>query len=105
MQKWKSTAARVVAGAMPAHGKLRASPGEQVLNDSRKLFENLRAPVIGAPMFLVSGPQLVIEQCKAGVIGTFPALNARPQELLDAWLTEIEETLDRYRRDHPNAST
>jgi nitronate monooxygenase len=73
------------------------------LNDPRNLFENLRAPVIGAPMFLVSGPQLVIEQCKAGVIGAFPALNARPQERLDAWLSEIEETLDRYRRDHPNA--
>ena len=73
------------------------------MNIPRKVFENLRAPVIGAPMFLVSGPKLVIEQCKAGVIGTFPALNARPQELLETWLTEIEEALDKHRREHPDA--
>ena len=73
------------------------------MNDPRKLFENLRAPVIGAPMFLVSGPKLVIEQCKAGIIGTFPALNARPQELLEAWLTGIEEALDKHRRENPGA--
>ena len=59
-------------------------------------------PVIGAPMFLVSGPDLVIEQCKAGIIGAFPALNARPQELLESWLTQIEEALARHRRENPN---
>ena len=60
-------------------------------------------PVIGAPMFLVSGPALVIEQCKAGIIGAFPALNARPQELLDTWLTQIENALATHRRERPDA--
>ena len=61
----------------------------------------LRIPVFGAPMFLVSGPDLVIEQCKAGVIGSFPALNARPQEELDKWLTRIATELAQYQREHP----
>jgi nitronate monooxygenase len=74
------------------------------LSNPRALFTSLRAPVIGAPMFLVSGPELVIEQCKAGIIGSFPALNARPQEALDAWLTQIEDALAKYRHDHPNAA-
>lgn len=56
-------------------------------------------PVIGAPMFLVSGPELVIEQCKAGILGAFPALNARPQELLETWLTQIEDALEIHRRE------
>jgi nitronate monooxygenase len=63
--------------------------------------DRLRIPVFGAPMFLVSGPELVIEQCKAGVIGSFPALNARPQEELDRWLTRIETELQANRREHP----
>ena len=50
-------------------------------------------PVVGAPMFIVSGPELVIAQCKAGIVGSFPALNARPSELLGEWLTQINETL------------
>ncbi|MES2561218.1 MAG: nitronate monooxygenase, partial [Pseudomonadota bacterium] len=54
-------------------------------------------------MFLVSGPELVIEQCKAGVIGSFPALNARPQEQLDAWLTQIEDALAKHQAAHPAA--
>ncbi|CAH2786527.1 MAG: putative oxidoreductase, nitronate monooxygenase family [uncultured Caballeronia sp.] len=57
------------------------------------ILKNLRLPVLAAPMFLVSNPQLVVAQCKAGVIGSFPALNARPQALLDSWLTEIETQL------------
>jgi nitronate monooxygenase len=61
----------------------------------------LRIPVFGAPMFLVSGPDLVIEQCKAGVIGAFPALNARPQEELDRWLTRIQTELARFRDENP----
>ena len=69
----------------------------------REIFAGLRAPVIGAPMFLVSGPDLVIEQCKAGVIGSFPALNARPQEQLDVWLTQIEEALAKEKRERPDA--
>ncbi len=56
-------------------------------------------------MFLVSGPELVIAQCKAGIIGAFPALNARPQEKLDQWLFQIEDELARYRLDNPNART
>jgi nitronate monooxygenase len=66
----------------------------------RQLLQQLRVPVIGAPMFLVSGPDLVIEQCKAGIIGSFPALNARPQEQLDVWLTQIETALAQHRSAH-----
>jgi nitronate monooxygenase len=65
------------------------------------LRAQLRLPVLSAPMFVVSGPELVIEQCKAGVIGSFPALNARPQEELDKWLTRIETELAQYARDNP----
>ena len=54
------------------------------------ILQFLRLPVIAAPMFIASDPKLVIEQCKAGIVGSFPALNARPKETLDAWLTEIE---------------
>jgi nitronate monooxygenase len=66
-----------------------------------QIKKSLRLPVFGAPMFLVSGPDLVIEQCKAGVIGAFPALNARPQEELDRWLTRIESELARSRDENP----
>ena len=55
--------------------------------------ENLTIPVIGAPLFLVSGPELVIAQCKSGVIGSFPALNARPQHVLEEWIIKIKEEL------------
>jgi len=57
------------------------------------VLQRLRIPVIGAPMFIAGNPKLVIEQCKAGVVGSFPALNARPKEALDGWLTEIETAL------------
>ncbi len=57
------------------------------------ILRRLRIPVICAPMFIAGNPKLVIEQCKAGVVGSFPALNARPQEALDQWLTEIETAL------------
>ena len=56
-------------------------------------LQKLRIPVIGAPMFIAGNPKLVIEQCKAGIVGSFPALNARPKEALDGWLTEIENAL------------
>jgi len=68
-----------------------------------QIRDRLRIPVFGAPMFLVSGPDLVIEQCKAGVIGAFPALNARPQEELDRWLTRIETELAQHERAHPGS--
>lgn len=62
----------------------------------------LRLPLIGAPMFIVSNPALVIAQCKAGIVGSFPALNARPQALLDEWIREIKESLDEYSAAHPD---
>ena len=62
----------------------------------------LRIPVIAAPMFIVSTPPLVIAQCKAGVIGSFPALNARPPEALDQWLTDIKATLARHDEENPD---
>jgi nitronate monooxygenase len=61
----------------------------------------LSLPLIGAPMFIVSGPELVIAQCKAGIIGSFPALNARPQGVLDDWLARIKEELAAHDRAHP----
>jgi nitronate monooxygenase len=57
------------------------------------LLQHLKLPVIAAPMFIAGNPKLVIEQCKAGIVGSFPALNARPKEALDQWLTEIETAL------------
>ena len=65
------------------------------------VLQNLPLPIIGAPLFIVSNPKLLIEQCKAGVVGSMPALNARPAELLDEWLAEITETLAAYNRDNP----
>jgi nitronate monooxygenase len=67
------------------------------------LFDRLRLPVIAAPMFIISGPDLVIAQCKAGIVGSFPALNARPQALLDEWLHRITEELATHDRAHPDA--
>jgi nitronate monooxygenase len=66
------------------------------------LFDRLRLPVIGAPLFIISGPDLVIAQCKAGIVGAFPALNARPQSLLDEWLHRITEELAAHNREHPD---
>ena len=66
-------------------------------------FKNLRLPVIAAPLFIISTPQLVIAQCKAGIVGSMPALNARPPELLDEWLAEIVEKLAAHDRAHPEA--
>jgi len=65
--------------------------------------ENLTIPVIGAPLFLVSGPELVIAQCKSGVIGSFPALNARPQHVLEEWIIKIKEELKSYKEKNPEA--
>ena len=63
----------------------------------------LRLPVVGAPLFIVSGPELVIAQCKAGIVGSFPALNARPQSMLGEWLTRIKEELAEYDRENPDS--
>jgi nitronate monooxygenase len=67
------------------------------------VLQNLALPVIASPMFIISTPRLVIEQCKAGIVGSMPALNARPASQLDEWLHEIEETLAAYDRANPQA--
>lgn len=66
------------------------------------IFDKLRLPVIGSPLFIVSGPELVIAQCKAGIVGSFPALNARPASQLDEWLHQITEELAAHNRDNPD---
>jgi len=78
---------------------LRACAGTET--EISPLFARLRLPVIGAPMFIISSPKLVIEQCKAGIVGSMPALNARPVAQLDEWLAEITETLAAHDRAHP----
>jgi nitronate monooxygenase len=67
------------------------------------LRDRLRLPVIGAPMFIVSTPRLVLAQCKAGIVGAFPALNARPASQLDEWLAQITEELAAFQRANPQA--
>jgi len=67
------------------------------------LLQHLRLPVIGAPLFIISNPDLVLAQCKAGIVGSFPALNARPPELLDQWLTRIGAELAAFRAANPQA--
>ena len=64
-------------------------------------LQKLALPVIGSPLFIISNPKLVIEQCKAGIVGSMPALNARPAELLEDWLAEITETLAAWDKAHP----
>lgn len=76
---------------------------ERPQNRLPAVLQNLALPVIGAPMFIASGPALVKAQCKAGIVGAFPALNARPPELLDAWLSEIQADLAAYQAEHPDA--
>ena len=66
------------------------------------LARKLRLPVVGAPLFVISNPSLVIAQCKAGIIGAFPALNARPASQLDEWLHQITEELASWNREHPD---
>ncbi|MCG1019569.1 MULTISPECIES: nitronate monooxygenase family protein [Burkholderiaceae] len=67
------------------------------------LLQCLSLPVVSSPMFIVSYPELVLAQCKAGIVGSFPALNARPPELLDEWLTQIQQALAQHRAEHPDA--
>src|SRR5258708_11573616 len=66
------------------------------------LVNTLELPVVGSPLFIVSGPELVIAQCKAGIVGSFPALNARPVEKLGEWLNRIENELGEYQALHPD---
>ncbi len=65
------------------------------------LRDRLRLPVIGAPLFIVSGPELVLAQCKSGIVGSFPALNARPEYVLEEWLTRIDRELAEHKAQHP----
>ena len=67
------------------------------------LLQNLALPVIGSPLFIASSPKLVIEQCKAGIVGAFPALNARPAEQLDVWLTQVKTELAEHQAANPAA--
>ena len=69
----------------------------------KHIKDNISMPVIGAPLFLVSGPDLVIAQCKAGIIGSFPALNARPQQVLEEWVIRIKTELAQYQEENPDA--
>ncbi|TXH02850.1 MAG: nitronate monooxygenase [Nevskiaceae bacterium] len=66
------------------------------------IFDHLRLPVVASPLFIISNPDLVIAQCKAGIVGSFPALNARPAEELDRWLVRINEALDRHNQENPD---
>ena len=65
------------------------------------VLSKLRLPVIGAPLFIISNPDLVVAQCTAGIVGSFPALNARPASQLDEWLAEITEALAAWDKAHP----
>jgi nitronate monooxygenase len=67
------------------------------------VLSKLRIPVVGAPLFIISNPKLVIAQCTSGVVGAMPSLNARPAEQLDEWLAEITETLAAWDRTHPES--
>ena len=73
------------------------------MSELKCLKGKLRLPVIGSPLFIISNPKLVIAQCKAGIVGSFPALNARPQSQLDEWLDEISSELDSYNKANPDA--
>jgi nitronate monooxygenase len=97
-----TAAVRLTAGSFPG---TFAAPAfqEPAVSLAQRLRSQLSLPVIAAPMFIVSNPKLVIAQCTSGVIGSFPALNARPAEKLDEWLTTIEQGLQAYRGEHPDA--
>jgi len=72
------------------------------VNILSNIKQSLRIPVIGAPLYIVSNPTMVIEQCKAGIVGSFPALNARPKDNLESWITKIKNALDTYRQSNPD---
>jgi nitronate monooxygenase len=94
-----------------ANSMLASSPGVATLPparhgsrvSARAFVAGLRLPVVAAPMFIVSTPQLVIAQCKAGVVGSIPALNARPKERLREWIREIKAALAAHDREHPDS--
>jgi len=67
------------------------------------ILQQLRLPIVGSPLFIISNPDLVIAQCKAGIVGSFPALNARPEPVLEEWLQRITEELDRHNQENPDS--
>ena len=73
------------------------------MSSIESLKSKLTIPVIGAPLFIISNPDLVIAQCKSGVVGSFPALNARPQNVLEEWIIRIKEELESYQASNPEA--
>ena len=83
--------------------KLLVEWGNNVhMSNVPSILKNVRIPVIGSPLFIISNPKLVIEQCKAGIVGSMPALNARPASQLDEWLAEITEELAAYNAQNPD---
>src|SRR6202789_1894694 len=82
---------------------LESLAGDRHVTLPAVLRDRLRLPVIGSPLFIVSGPELVIAQCQAGIVGAFPSLNARPVSQLDEWLAEITEALAAWDKAHPEA--
>jgi len=97
------TLARVLAVGLCVNdeGGLNAAAGGTWMALPDILRDKLRLPVVGAPLFIISHPALVIAQCRAGIVGSFPALNARPISQLDEWLHEITEALAAHDRAHP----
>ncbi len=73
-----------------------------IQNKIEKLKQQVKIPVIMAPMFLISNPKMVVKACESGIVGTFPALNARTNEKLDVWMTEINEELDQFKKENPD---
>src|SRR6201999_900522 len=95
-------------GRQPLHSYRRASDAPAVDLETRTMalpavLQNLALPVVASPMFIVSYPELVLAQCKAGIVGSFPALNARPAELLEEWLTQIQTQLAEHKAANPDA--
>ncbi len=85
------------------HAHHRRKDTEGALAEAKLLKGKLRIPVVGAPLFIISNPKLVLAQCKAGIVGSFPALNARPLSQLDEWLDEITSELESYNRKNPES--
>src|SRR5690625_616951 len=86
----------------PKQIQIKHVNGGRKMSTMSSIKKNLRMPVIGAPLFIISNPKLVIAQCKAGIIGSMPALNARPSSQLDEWLAEITEELAAHDARHPD---
>ena len=100
---WRSKHSEIKLSPTRGAGERHTMPPTLKSHRLPGVLGSLPLPIIGAPLFIISNPKLVIEQCKAGVVGSMPALNARPAELLDDWLAEITETLAAYNKANPTA--